>query len=60
MTLIYNLYVTYISLPVGKLCLQNESVAKKCVAAMVRELDTSADPIIRNDVMIILCDLCVR
>ena len=44
----------------GKLCLQHEDVAKKCVAALARELEVSTDPIIRNNVVIIMADLCVR
>ncbi|OWF35473.1 condensin-2 complex subunit D3-like isoform X2 [Mizuhopecten yessoensis] len=44
----------------GKLCLQNPNLAKKCVAALARELETSTDPAIRNNVVIIMCDLCVR
>ncbi|XP_064635825.1 condensin-2 complex subunit D3-L-like [Lineus longissimus] len=44
----------------GKLCLQNETLAKKVVPAMARELETSTDPAIRNNVVIIMCDLCVR
>ena len=45
---------------VGKLCLQNPDLAKKCVAALARELEISPDPTIRNNIVIILCDLCVR
>uniref|UniRef100_K1QWD7 Condensin-2 complex subunit D3 n=1 Tax=Magallana gigas TaxID=29159 RepID=K1QWD7_MAGGI len=44
----------------GKLCLQNADLAKKCVAALARELETSPDLTIRNNIVIILCDLCVR
>ncbi|XP_062580228.1 condensin-2 complex subunit D3-L-like isoform X1 [Saccostrea cucullata] len=44
----------------GKLCLQNAELAKKCVAALARELEISPDPTIRNNIVIILCDLCVR
>ena len=44
----------------GKLCLQHENIAKKCVAAMARELEISTDPVIRNNVVIVMCDLCVR
>ncbi|XP_052706272.1 condensin-2 complex subunit D3-like isoform X1 [Crassostrea angulata] len=44
----------------GKLCLQNADLAKKCVAALARELETSTDLTIRNNIVIILCDLCVR
>ncbi|XP_068707976.1 condensin-2 complex subunit D3-L-like isoform X1 [Montipora foliosa] len=44
----------------GKLCLQNENLAKQCIAALARELETSNDPAIRNNVIIVMCDLCVR
>jgi condensin-2 complex subunit D3 len=44
----------------GKLCLQNEELAKKCIAALARELEISKDPAIRNNVVIIMSDLCVR
>ncbi|XP_065051111.1 condensin-2 complex subunit D3-L-like isoform X2 [Rhopilema esculentum] len=44
----------------GKLCLQNDGLAKKCVAALARELETSEDPAIKNNVIVALCDLCVR
>ncbi|KAJ7392191.1 Condensin-2 complex subunit D3 [Desmophyllum pertusum] len=44
----------------GKLCLQNEDLAKQCIAALARELETSDDPAIRNNVAVVMCDLCVR
>ncbi|CAH1786833.1 unnamed protein product, partial [Owenia fusiformis] len=44
----------------GKLCLQNEDIAKKCIAAMARELETCSDAAVRNNVIVIMCDLCVR
>lgn len=44
----------------GKFCLQNEDLAKKCVAALVRELEMSSEEAIRNNVVFILCDLCIR
>lgn len=44
----------------GKFCLQNKNLAKKCIAALVRELETSAEEAIRNNVVFILCDLCIR
>ncbi|KAM7435860.1 Condensin-2 complex subunit D3 [Porites harrisoni] len=44
----------------GKLCLQNEDLAKQCIAALARELETSNDPAIRNNVTVVMCDLCVR
>ncbi|NWX24173.1 CNDD3 protein, partial [Aegotheles bennettii] len=44
----------------GKLCLQHEELAKKCIAALARELEVSHDVAIRNNVVIVMCDLCVR
>ena len=42
----------------GKLCLKNEALAKKCVTIMVRELEDGTDAVIRNNVLVIFCDLC--
>ncbi|KAK7098259.1 hypothetical protein V1264_002597 [Littorina saxatilis] len=50
-------------LTLGKLCLQDKAVAKKCVPAMARELDIStseASDMVRNNIVVILRDLCVR
>uniref|UniRef100_V9K7T1 Condensin-2 complex subunit D3 n=1 Tax=Callorhinchus milii TaxID=7868 RepID=V9K7T1_CALMI len=44
----------------GKLCLQHEDLAKKCIAALARELDVCEDVAVRNNVIIVMCDLCVR
>ncbi|KAM6295660.1 LOW QUALITY PROTEIN: condensin-2 complex subunit D3 [Aegotheles albertisi] len=44
----------------GKLCLQHEELAKKCIAALARELEVSHDVAVRNNVVIVMCDLCVR
>ena len=44
----------------GKLCLQNEELAKKCVAQMSKELETSECPAVKNNVIVVLCDLAVR
>ncbi|XP_063211320.1 condensin-2 complex subunit D3 isoform X3 [Chroicocephalus ridibundus] len=44
----------------GKLCLQHEDLAKKCIAALARELEVSHDVAVRNNVIIVMCDLCVR
>ncbi|KAM9299270.1 condensin-2 complex subunit D3 [Gastrophryne carolinensis] len=44
----------------GKLCLQHEDLAKKCIPAFARELEVSNDMAIRNNVIIVICDLCVR
>ena len=34
--------------------------ARKVVPDLARELETASDPAIRNNVVIVLCDLCVR
>ncbi|XP_074072376.1 condensin-2 complex subunit D3 isoform X2 [Macrotis lagotis] len=44
----------------GKLCLQHEDLAKKCIAALVRELEVCEEVAVRNNVIIVLCDLCIR
>ncbi|GCC23251.1 hypothetical protein chiPu_0001645 [Chiloscyllium punctatum] len=44
----------------GKLCLQHEDLAKKCVAALARELEVCENVAVRNNVIIIMCDLCMR
>ncbi|XP_078589541.1 condensin-2 complex subunit D3-like [Branchiostoma floridae x Branchiostoma japonicum] len=44
-------------LTIGKLCLQHDDVAKKCVPFLAHELETSPHIPIRNNVMVILCDL---
>lgn len=44
----------------GKLCLQHEDLAKKCIAALARELEVCKDVAVRNNVIIIICDLCMR
>lgn len=44
----------------GKLCLQDETLAKKTVAILVVELDTATDSTIRNNIIVILSDLCLR
>ena len=49
---------TFVTL--GKMCLQEEGLAKRCIAAMARELETSKDPAVRNNVTVVMCDLCIR
>ncbi|KAH0623283.1 hypothetical protein JD844_031429 [Phrynosoma platyrhinos] len=44
----------------GKLCLQHEDLAKKSIAALARELEVCQDVAIRNNVVIVMCDLCIR
>ncbi|MEE6485331.1 hypothetical protein FKM82_014245 [Ascaphus truei] len=44
----------------GKLCLQHEDLAKKCIAALARELEVCENVAIRNNVILVMCDLCIR
>eukprot|EP01105_Mastigella_eilhardi_P021256 TRINITY_DN5134_c0_g2_i5.p1 TRINITY_DN5134_c0_g2~~TRINITY_DN5134_c0_g2_i5.p1 ORF type:complete len:1008 (+),score=249.84 TRINITY_DN5134_c0_g2_i5:1158-4181(+) len=44
----------------GKMCLENPTLAKDSVALLAKELDNSTIPVIRNNVLVVLCDLCVR
>ncbi|XP_069752394.1 condensin-2 complex subunit D3 [Narcine bancroftii] len=44
----------------GKLCLQHEDLAKKCIAALARELEVCENVAVRNNVIIVICDLCMR
>nr|XP_056716845.1 condensin-2 complex subunit D3 [Euleptes europaea] len=44
----------------GKLCLQQEDLAKQCIAALARELEVCKDMAVRNNVVIVICDLCIR
>uniref|UniRef100_A0A8C4R3U0 Non-SMC condensin II complex subunit D3 n=1 Tax=Eptatretus burgeri TaxID=7764 RepID=A0A8C4R3U0_EPTBU len=47
------------TLEMGKLCLQNEDIAKRGIAALVQELELSPHVPIRNNVVVVLCDLCM-
>lgn len=45
----------------GKLCLRDEGLAKRCVTMFVRELETGESPVaVRNNVLFVLGDLCVK
>eukprot|EP00884_Botryococcus_braunii_P006340 jgi/Botrbrau1/15707/Bobra.4_1s0080.1 len=44
----------------GKLCLIDETLAKKCVPILVQELGRSVSPVVRNNVMVALSDLCMQ
>ena len=43
----------------GKLCLKQENLAKKGVNLFVLALEEKEDPIVRNNVLLILGDLCI-
>jgi len=44
----------------GKMCLQNEDQAKKIIPAFGQILDSTKHPAIKNNIMIVLSDMCVR
>jgi condensin-2 complex subunit D3 len=44
----------------GKLCLKDEVLAKKSIPTFARELETSDFPVVRNNIMVIMCDLCLK
>lgn len=47
-------------LPLGKLCLQHENLVQKYLPVFARELEVGTEVAVRNNVVVILCDLCVR
>ncbi|RLN06851.1 hypothetical protein BBJ28_00009395, partial [Nothophytophthora sp. Chile5] len=44
----------------GKLCLRDQNLAKKCVTMFIRELRTCQEQDIRSNILLILGDLCIR
>lgn len=44
----------------GKMCLTNESLFRKCEKIFIRELQQAQDPEVRNNILIVVCDLCVQ
>ena len=44
----------------GKLCLQNEDVVKNCLLQMNQELEVTENEAIRNNIVLVFCDLIVR
>ncbi|CAI4228805.1 unnamed protein product [Auanema sp. JU1783] len=51
---------SYCVLAIGKFCLMDEKLAKSCVPVLVRQLKVNPDHIIRNNVVFVICDLCIR
>ena len=47
-------------LTLGKLCLHDEELAKKCIPVFIRELKNNANHTVRNNIVIVICDLCIR
>ncbi|XP_076150285.1 condensin-2 complex subunit D3 [Alosa pseudoharengus] len=44
----------------GQLCLQHEQLAHRCLPAFARELEVGQHMTVRSNVVVVLCDLCVR
>ena len=44
----------------GKMCLSNLKLTKSVLPMLVRELETDASPVVRNNILVLLCDLCVK
>ncbi|XP_017277136.1 condensin-2 complex subunit D3 isoform X2 [Kryptolebias marmoratus] len=44
----------------GKLCLQHEELAQKYLPVFARELEVGAEVAVRNNIVVIMCDLCIR
>ncbi|XP_053731109.1 condensin-2 complex subunit D3 [Synchiropus splendidus] len=44
----------------GKLCLQHQDLAQKYLPVFARELEVGTEGAVRNNVLIVMCDLCVR
>ncbi|KAF7639578.1 Cnd1 domain-containing protein [Meloidogyne graminicola] len=44
----------------GKLCLQDEQLAKRCIPVFIRELKQNNDHFVRNNIVVVVCDLCIR
>jgi len=44
----------------GKMCLQEETLAKKCIPMFAKELENCTAPAVRNNILVVLSDLCVR
>ncbi|XP_057704666.1 condensin-2 complex subunit D3 isoform X2 [Corythoichthys intestinalis] len=44
----------------GKLCLQHEELVQKYLPVFARELEIGTEVAVRNNVVVIMCDLCVR
>ena len=45
---------------IGQLCLHDKALAKRLVAALALEVTTAPNPVIRNNAVIALTDLCIR
>uniref|UniRef100_A0A3P9HQG6 Non-SMC condensin II complex subunit D3 n=1 Tax=Oryzias latipes TaxID=8090 RepID=A0A3P9HQG6_ORYLA len=47
-------------LTLGKLCLQQEELVHKYLPVFARELEVGKEVALRNNIVVVMCDLCVR
>uniref|UniRef100_A0A915PJQ2 Condensin complex subunit 1 C-terminal domain-containing protein n=1 Tax=Setaria digitata TaxID=48799 RepID=A0A915PJQ2_9BILA len=47
-------------LAIGKMCLQDEKLAKKCVPVFSRQLLVNSNHVVRSNIVGVICDLCKR
>ncbi|KAK6113390.1 non-SMC mitotic condensation complex subunit 1 family protein [Brugia pahangi] len=47
-------------LAIGKMCLQDEKLAKKCVPVLSRQLLVNSNHLVRSNIVSVICDLCKR
>ncbi|MCP9265151.1 Condensin-2 complex subunit D3 [Dirofilaria immitis] len=47
-------------LAIGKMCLQDEKLAKKCVPVLSRQLLVNSNHLVRSNIVGVICDLCKR
>ncbi|EKX51720.1 hypothetical protein GUITHDRAFT_102325 [Guillardia theta CCMP2712] len=51
---------SHVLIALGKMCMQDASLASKMSSVFFRELQLTSSPVIRNNLLVILSDLCVR
>ncbi|VDL72654.1 unnamed protein product [Nippostrongylus brasiliensis] len=47
-------------LTIGKFCLMDERTAKATIPIFVKQLKMNRDHVVRNNIALVICDLCVR
>ncbi|KJH43439.1 hypothetical protein DICVIV_10539 [Dictyocaulus viviparus] len=47
-------------LTIGKFCLMDEKIAKSTIPVFVKQLRMNKDHVIRNNIALVICDLCIR
>ncbi|KHJ99830.1 HEAT repeat protein, partial [Oesophagostomum dentatum] len=50
----------YAVLTIGKFCLMDEKIAKSTIPVFVKQLKLNPDHVIRNNIALVVCDLCIR